>query len=167
MEEWREIPGTLYSVSSDGRVASRKFGKCRVLKGVPNSDGYPCVHLCGGSGERRTVSVHKLVAEAFLGPRPTPKHQANHIDGVRTNPRADNLEWVTNSGNQRHRFDVLGLGNAHGEAHGNSKVTEVEVREIRKRYAAGEPRRVIAAAYRIGQSTVSMITTRKSWAWLD
>lgn len=164
-ETWKEIPGTDYSVSNTGKVASMKKG-WRVLKGSPSSDGYTCVDLCDGRGGRRSAKVHILVAEAFLGPRPTPKHEVNHMDGVRANPRVDNLEWVTRSGNQRHRFDVLKHGGNVGETNGSAKVTEVEVREIRRRRAAGELLTTIAADFGIDQSTVSLIALGKKWGWL-
>lgn len=166
MEIWKEIPGTEYSVSSEGRAASRKFGKWRVMRPTLNGNGYPCVSFYD-DGTERVLTVHQLVAEAFLGPRPSPKHQVNHIDGVRNNPRVDNLEWVTQSGNQRHRFDVLKHGNARGESCNLTKLTEADVREIRIRLVAGELQRIIAADYGIYQTNVSHIATRKTWAWLD
>jgi len=164
-EIWKDIPDTLYSVSNMGRVASRKWGKWRILRPWPDGSGYSSISI-HYKGYRQDSKVHILVAEAFLGPRPSPKHQANHIDGIRTNPRADNLEWVTSSGNQRHRFDVLKHGNPRGEANGFSKLTEAKVREIRVRRAAGEKLVSIAVDYGIDFSTVSDIANGRRWAWL-
>ena len=165
-EQWRDIPNTLYSVSDQGRVASQHRGG-RVLKPAPDRGGYPYVVLSDGHGGKRTVKVHQLVAAAFLGPRPTPKHQTNHIDGIKTNNHASNLEWCTPSENQRHRRDVLKHGNnPRGEAHGGAKVTEVEVREILKRCAAGEAQTRVAAAFGICQANVSLIVHGRSWGWL-
>ncbi len=164
-EVWKEIPGTDYSVSDQGRVASRKFGKWRVMPLSPNRKGYLQVALFS-SGMQNTRPVHQLVAEAFLGPRPTPKHQVNHKDGIKSNNRDCNLEWVTQSENQRHRFDVLKHHALHGEACGPSKRTEAEVREILRRRAAGETCKAIAADYGMDKSSVSDIARGKTWGWL-
>lgn len=76
-EEWRDIPGWLaYQVSSHGRVRSvpralpdgRRSGG-RILAQSADRKGYALVSL-SGDGRSRTVRVHVLVAEAFLGPRP-------------------------------------------------------------------------------------------------
>lgn len=167
VEVWSEIEDTDYSVSNFGRVMSHKYGKGRILNGVPNPDGYPTVNLCDGRGGRRRRHVHRLVAEAFLGPPPTPQHEVNHKNGDKTDPRDSNLEWVTRSGNQRHRRDVLKHGNdAHGEKVGTAKLTEVEAREILRRCAAGETYRRVAADYGVSFQNVCLIVTGKSWAWL-
>lgn len=165
VEEWRDIPGTEYSVSSEGRVGSRRYGKWRVLRPRPDGHGYFSVAIYTESG-RMEHRIHHLVAEEFLGPRPTPAHQINHKNGIRDDNQAVNLEWVTPSENTRHSFDALGKKAPRGEAHGNAKVTETEVRAIRSRRAAGEPLMVIAADYGIGKANVGHIASRKNWAWL-
>jgi hypothetical protein len=166
-EIWKDMPGTEYSVSNEGRVASRKKGGWRVMRANPNTHGYLQVGLYDGGGRRQHATVHTLVAEAFLGPRPTPEHQVNHRDGIKTNNRVDNLEWCTPSENQHHRYDVLRDVGPRGERQGHVKVTEAEVREIRRRCAAGELQRVVAADYGIKQATVSLIAKRINWFWLD
>lgn len=165
-EIWKEIPDSYYSVSSEGRVASRRGGGWRLLRPGISSKGYPIVGLTF-NGVARTCSVHRLVAVAFLGPPPTPAYEVNHIDGVKTNSRAENLEWVTAVENCYHRYEVLGQKAVHGEAHPRAKLTEAGVREIRAWAAAGELGKDIAFAYGVTQGTISAIVLRRSWAWLD
>jgi len=73
----------------------------------------PCKHNCGYlfvflyyKGQSRICYVHNLVATAFVeGWREG--LQVNHKNGVKTDNRAENLEWVTASENRQHASDVL------------------------------------------------------------
>lgn len=166
-EEWREIPGTDYSVSSEGRVASRKNGGWKVLRPLTGGAQYyshVCIYVNGGSVQR---TIHTLVAEAFLGPKPTPRHEVNHKNGDRRDPRVENLEWATRSENIRHKFNVLGRVGPRGERQGRSILTEVDVREIRAYCATGKTQAQVASDYGTSQATISDIVTGRSWGWLD
>lgn len=167
-ETWKDIPGSDYSVSNMGRVASRRRGDWRVLKPVISANlGYPVVALCH-KGKSTKTYVHRLVAEAFLGPPPTPKHEVNHIDGVRSNPRVDNLEWVTRSENGKHCYLVLGRIPTviRGDAHANSKLAERDVIDIRLARKNGETLSRLAARYGVGITTISAAVRGQNWKWL-
>ena len=97
-EVWRDIEGYegLYQVSSEGRVKSlgRKWRKSeRILKPSMDRDGYLQVVLCAG-GKPKTLKVHRLVCQAFHE-NPDNKPQVNHINEIKTDNRASNLEWAT------------------------------------------------------------------------
>lgn len=165
-ETWKDIPGTDYSVSDHGRVASRKRGGWRLMTLSVSNVGYQSISIFR-HGEERRRCVHALVAEAFLGEKPTPKHQVNHKNGVKVDNRADNLEWVTVRENVQHGYDVLGHKAVFGEANGQSKLTSAQVREIRSRRESGELLRAIADDFGVNQSVVSRIAHRVRWGRLD
>lgn len=115
-EIWGEIkdfPG--YLVSNFGRVKSvgRKVKNKNHLMTIKeiirkqslDHNGYPVVALCNKT-RYKTKIVHRLVALAFI-PNPENKPYVNHKNGVQTDNRVDNLEWVTNSENLIHAYRVL------------------------------------------------------------
>lgn len=95
-----------YSVSDEGRVWSHITS--RYLAPGIDEDGYFAVTLHEASGKKKTFQVSRLVAAAFIGPPPFDRAQVNHIDGVKKNNAARNLEWVTQAENYRHSIEVLG-----------------------------------------------------------
>lgn len=163
--EWREIaPG--YIISSDGQIGSRRRGGLKMLRLAPFGKGYCRVTIYDGKSSV-SYQVHRLVAEAFIGPAPSPSHEINHKNGIKHDNRAANLEWVTKSENMRHRFDVLKHGAPRGKAQTNAKLTEAKVRDLRRRRARGETLRTIAADLGIDLAHVSNIAHGKTWNWLD
>lgn len=91
-EVWKQIDDR-YSVSNLGRIKSNYANKDRILKPFFNNDGYLMVDI-RKPGHRKSVGVHRLVAQAFL-PNPNNLPQVNHKDEDKTNNRVDNLEWCT------------------------------------------------------------------------
>ena len=117
------IPGWVgYAASRDGRIWSvaadwRGYGT-RELKQDMDRDLYPCVRLTVGNATRKRFKVHRLIAETFHGPRPSPEHEVRHLDGDRANSRADNLSWGTRKDNadDRERHGRTSRGARHGVA---------------------------------------------------
>lgn len=104
MESWRKVKDyPRYEVSDRGRVKNSRTG--RILKQGNHRQGYSLVWLCDSEG-RHGMSVHRLVAEAFVG-NPESKPQVNHIDGNKSNNFAENLEWVTGRENTLHAYRKL------------------------------------------------------------
>ena len=102
IEEWRPIEGYegLYEVSNTGRVRSLdmyvkgksyRLHKGKVLSPGKNKNGYLKVNL-HYNGKRETITVHRLVAQAFIE-NPDNLPQVNHKDEDKTNNNVDNLEW--------------------------------------------------------------------------
>lgn len=127
----------------------------------------------GVQGYRRVGDklVHRLVWEHVHGPIPEGM-VINHINGVKTDNRIENLECVTEGENHDHATYVLGVdrgaGVRHrGEAHHAAKVTEDDVRTMRRRAIEGQGLDEIAADYPVSRSTVVRILNRSLWAHVD
>jgi hypothetical protein len=171
-EEWRDVVTHAdYEVSNLGRVR-RKASSHRRRAGKPSPDflatnltqfGYLRVSL-GQGGKRRAFHVHRLVADAFLGPRP-PGTEVNHIDGNRQNPRLANLEYVTPSENIRHSFRIGIRPPPQGELNPRAKLSEGDVLEIL--LLEGTMRQKdIADKYGVDQVLVSQIFRGLAWSYL-
>ena len=155
-ECWRFVPGFVgfYSVSSLGRVRNDRTGL--ILSPGVGNNGYPLVslHRCRRGHSRR---VHALVAAAFLGPCPDGL-EVNHIDGNKLNAQRTNLEYVTRSQNLTHAWRT-GL-RARGEGHGQSRLTEEEVREIRASRASYSE---LCRQYGMSRNALHAAKTGRTW----
>ena len=100
MEEiWKNIKGYngLYQISNLGNIYSLYTNK--ILKPFINEKGYLRIDL-KGNGKRKIFKVHRLVAEHFIN-NPNNYKEVNHINGVKTDNRVENLEWCTRSHNMK------------------------------------------------------------------
>lgn len=98
-EEFKVIPGfENYAVSTHGRIMRVKEGpnsKVGTMKNIQynKKTGYAHVKVSGSEG-KRSMSLHRLVAEAFV-PNPHSYREVDHIDRNKTNNCVENLRWCT------------------------------------------------------------------------
>lgn len=129
--EWRSIAGYegRYEVSDEGQV--RSLLRNKILRPAHNKGGYELVNLYRQTGSRgATITVHKLVARAFLGEKP-PGMEVNHKDCNKTNNRSDNLEYVTPLQNTRHAIEAGRRVVALARNAESRKLTDRQVQELR------------------------------------
>ncbi len=112
-EEWKEIKGFegLYEISNMGNVRSlpRYTTKGKILKCHKNKSGY--IYVCLSKNNKRTnCRVHCLVMNAF---NPISKKcgydkkwTIDHIDGDKSNNKLSNLEWCSQSENQKRAYNI-------------------------------------------------------------
>lgn len=166
---WKDVDGYkgFYQVSNIGDVRSVdryvnhwQGGKCikkgKDLKPSLNHKGYCMVNLqINGKGGLK--SIHRLVAEAFI-PNPENKPQVNHINGIKSDNKVENLEWSTQSENQRHAF-ITGLNKGSmfgrkGELHPRNLLSKDDVRKCKDAFSKGHKIKDIARDNGVSYKTI-------------
>jgi hypothetical protein len=104
-EIWKDIDWYewKYQISNLGKVKSFKDTKVKILVASEERWWYLKVNLSKWD-KIKQFKVHRLVLQYFAK---TPKLECNHKNWVRWDNRIKNLEWVTRSENERHKYDVL------------------------------------------------------------
>lgn len=106
-----------------------------------------------------------LVLESFVGPRPSGMYCC-HNDGNPQNNHVDNLRWDTPKGNSADRYKH---GTAHGPqfaTRGRRKLTDEQVREIRRTYDGNESFTSIGKRYGLTYRSISLLLSGQTWAHL-
>ena len=117
---------------------------------------------------RSKAYVHRLVAMAFV-PGFSDGLEVNHKNGIKSDCRAANLEWVTHSENAVHARDVLGIDmrrlatRPRGESAPGAKLTKDQVIEIRRRRVAGESCESLGRVFSCSGINIRRVADR--WIW--
>lgn len=154
-----------YYVDENGNVWS-EFS-CKILATFTDKDGYKRVVLMvkdDGKSKRRNFPIHRLVMVAFHPIENMDDLQVNHIDGNKANNSVTNLEWCTVQENITHAV-ITGLRDNKGEKNYFHRITNEDVRNIRKLYATGEyTYRALGKIFNLNEDHVSRIVRRKAWS---
>ena len=155
-EQWKPYPfNESILVSSLGRVNY----KGKISTGSVSSNGYPQKSVMV-NGKRLTKKIHRMVLEAFVG---VSELHVNHKNGIKHDNRLENLEYVTMSENQKHSVAMGLLKPLQGSKHGNAKLNEEKVIEIKKRLAKGESQASLGREYGVHEQIIYKIKHGISW----
>jgi hypothetical protein len=144
-ECWRDVVGWvgLFRVSDQGRVYDVRAEA--VLSPKPQTGGY--VVCLRGRGRRQYVLVHRLVLMAF---RPTAFHRSFGVkfrNDDKYDVRLDNLEWQPKWP--------------------HAKLTEDDVRAIRRRWMAGESGADLSRAFDVSETAIHNVVSGKTYAYVE
>lgn len=161
--EWRDIVydgfRTNYEVSNLGEIRNKIAGN--ILKMYFFRTGY-CRITLSISGRRYDISIHRLVATAFI-PNPENKPDVNHVNGIKTCNWAGNLEWATKKENIDHAIRT-GLAHRIGEGNPNNKYSVEDVHTACKLLEQGLNPKEISRRVPIGVEVIRNIKVGKNWA---
>lgn len=175
-EIWLPVKGYegLYEVSDMGRVRSldkiiatnilnntTRLLKGRIIRFTEGPTGYLYATLYQ-NGIKKTHTIHRLVISSFIQPdlnRP----DCNHKNGNKRDNALHNLEWCTQTENNRHAFKTGLNKGPRGELQGRSKLLTSQVIEIRKKHLEGITTEQLADSYNISYRHINKIIERKTW----
>ena len=155
-----------YGVSNDGRIWSQRpingigpMTMWRELQPIPNYKGYHRISL-RINNQTRNFSVHRLILESFTGTCP-PGMEGCHNNNIVTDNNIKNLRWDTRSGNfsDKHANGTAPIGNNHPQA----RLTEDDVRSIRREAADGRTVTSLMNEYQVTRCHIHGIIKRKVW----
>lgn len=159
-----------YSITSDGQVFShrRRFGKgkgngggviidnayCRTMNPYVGHGGYLYVSVSTKRGQR-SVAIHTLLLDAFIGKRPKNK-ETRHLDG---NPLNNNLTNICYGSRKENAADKV----KHGRSHNKEIFNKQQILQIRD-FHKNETIASIARRFAVSESCIRDIVKRKTYA---
>jgi hypothetical protein len=162
-ELWKPIAGYegLYEISNLGRVARIKDGE-RFIRKANMATHYPSVSFSKRPQDKyqKSSAIHKLVAEAFCGPRPEGSI-IRHLDGDRYNSKAENLKFGTVKQNVE---DAVRHKIYKGSRNGSSILCERCVEAVRMLLKMDVSLSSIARKLDVSVGTIHAIKTGRNWS---
>ena len=155
-----------YQVSSEGRIRSvdrliangTRKRKGKIMKQCIDGKGYKALSI-SKDGKFKMLTAHRLIAMSFLG---RSNLTVNHKNGIKTDNRIENLEFVTIRENNLHASRIGLVNHVKGEKHYASKLTEKDVLEIRKMKGV-KTKRELSIMYGVCEKNIYHIQSRKTW----
>jgi hypothetical protein len=165
----------LYKINKSGKILSlpKKRGRFqqgeKFLKHNTDKDGYKTITLYK-NGIQKTYKIHRLVAKEFIS-NPENKPFINHKNGIKNDNKIKNLEWCTQSENEKHArrtglkktsqqtIDTISKQGKKARA-----FNELQIREIREKVKRPEYNTVsLGRIYGVASSTIGRIARNESY----
>lgn len=177
-EVWHEIkfeneqPRLHYAVSSEGRCASYKenLDEGKVIRGKM-TEGFPVIMITLGK-KRKSLLLHRLIAESFIGGPPSPDHRIIHLDYRKDNNEPGNLKWVDKldwEDHQNHNPKVIANRESQKEKkpYQGHKLNATKVALLKKKLM--DPQRktrlkLLARQFGISEMQLYRIKTGENWS---
>lgn len=163
VKEIVNVPG--YMITNNGEVFSKRNKK--PVKHYKNHSGYTVVVLHYKNTIKK-FSLHRLLAETFIA-NPEDKPCVNHINGIKTDYRIENLEWCTYSENIKHAYKegLRARQDLKGDKNPNSKLSEQEVKDIYEYLKIGIKVSLLCKKYKVTKDTIMGIKRGFYWKSLN
>lgn len=176
VEIWKGVNGfeDSYEISNKSRVRSidrtiiNSIGsvynlKGRILNPMNPINRYPYVCITD-NGVRTNKTIHRMVAEAFI-PNPDNKPQVNHINGIKTDNRVENLEWCTPSENGLHAYKTNLSTPLYGSKSPSSVLKEKDILSIKRLFRMNKDfhRGKVALKLGVNINTIVSIIKNRNW----
>lgn len=151
-EKWKHYNED-YIVSTDGNIFSVR--RAKMLSPHLDGDGYLAVTLYG-----KTLKMHRLIMLVFSGENI--KETVNHKNGIKTDNRLENLEWMTREENQLHAID--NKLHAHNESVHTARLSVADVEKIKALFVEYKLNDTeIGDIFGVNNSTISNIRRKIAW----
>ena len=151
---------TDYLCNDLGQVFSLKRGHKLELTYNLLWHGYYMCYLYV-DGKRHDLLLHRIIASTFVS-NPSNKKQVNHKNGIKTDNRAVNLEWVSQSQNIKHAYDNKLMTKTFKDCY-NALLSEEQVRQIRIMIKNKMKQRSIANIFNVSEQIISRIKRNKGY----
>ena len=162
-EIWKEVPDYegLYQASNKGNIKNSRRMKPGGKKKRLQNSGYLITDLCKNN-IKKTCLVHRIIAKTFI-PEVKNKLHTNHKNGIKTDNRAENLEWVTRSENQKHGYKLGLLTPRRKAVMQYDKTTDKLIQIYKSITEAGEKNNILISS--ISNNLTNFSKTSGGYVW--